>query len=432
MQTVDVVYIQDKNGNALMPTKRLGKVTRWLNSGRAVFVGYAPFTIRLLDLDGGHTQPIEAGVDLGTAHVGISAISAQAEILAAEFRLRTDISGLLTERRRFRRSRRNRTCRYRAPRFDNRKHKDELAPSVQAKVEETLKAIKFVRNLLPVTHWTFEVGNFDPHKLANPDVKGEGYQQGPQVDFWNVREYVLHRDRHTCQGCKGKSGDPVLNVHHIRERKNGGSDQPDNLITLCETCHQSHHRGEKPLTLAAPKSLRDATQFNIVKAYVMRATTDLPHSVTFGYITKCGRIELGLPIKSHLNDAFVIAGGCGQRRAKICYLGVFFRRQNRKLFKGDRSHIRNTIPSAKGFKRGDKVRLEDGRVGFIHGLRSSGYFDVRRLTGEVLSHSVGWKRLARLEGAKTIRIEAVLPDRLEAGQKQSCLLEEAAKNIMNI
>jgi hypothetical protein len=53
---------------------------------------------------------------------------------------------------------------------------------------------------------------------------------------------------------------------------------------------------------------------------------------------------------------------------------VFARRQNRKLFKGVRSHIRNTLPSAKGFKRGDRVRLADGRAGFVFGLRASGYF----------------------------------------------------------
>ena len=48
-----LVYVQDKNGKPLMPTKRLGKVRRWLKSDRAEVVTYEPFTIRLLDLDGG-------------------------------------------------------------------------------------------------------------------------------------------------------------------------------------------------------------------------------------------------------------------------------------------------------------------------------------------------------------------------------------------
>ncbi len=399
-----LVYVQDKNKNPLMPTKRLGKVRRWLFSGRAEVVAYEPFTIRLLDLDGGYTQPLEAGVDLGTAHVGVSVVSEQEELFAGEFKLRTDISKLLTKRRMFRRSRRGRKTRYRQARFLNRKRKDKLMPSVRAKVEQTLKVIKLVRDILPIAHWTFEIGNFDTHKLVNPEVKGTDYQQGKKHGFWNVREYVLWRDKHLCQACKGKSEDVVLNVHHIQQRKDGGSDRQGNLITLCETCHNKHHQGVKVLNLTAPKTLRDATQFNVVKTYVKQETTNLNRAVTYGHITKAKRIEAGLP-KNHVNDAFVIAGGQKQKRTQSRYLGVFARRQNRKLFKGIRSHIRNTIPSAKGFRRGDRVRLNDGRVGFIYGLRSSGYFDVRRLSGEVLFHSLSWKKLERLEAAKTLRLE---------------------------
>jgi len=399
-----LVYVQDKNGRPLMPTKRCGAVRRWISSGRAKVVRREPFTIRLLDRESGYTQPLKAGVDLGTVHVGVSVVSDRRELFAAEFKLRTDISGLLTKRRMFRHTRRGRKTRYRPPRFLNRKRKDELPPSVRAKVEETLKVINLVGSILPVTYWSFEIGNFDPHKLVNPSVAGVGYQQGEQYGFQNVREYVLWRDRHQCRACKGKSGDPVLTVHHLRQRKEGGSDRPANLVTLCETCHRDHHSGAKPLELKAPESLRDVTQFNTLKAYVMRATADLRRSVTFGYITKAKRMTLGLP-KTHINDAFVIAGGHEQQRVPVCYLGVFARRQNRKLFKGARSHIRNTIASAKGFRRGDRVRLPDGREGFIYGLRSSGYFDVRRLNGEVLSHSISWKKLRRLEGGRTLRIE---------------------------
>ena len=141
-----------------------------------------------------------------------------------------------------------------------------------------------------------------------------------------------------------------------------------------------------------------------VKAYVIRETTHLRRDTTFGHITKAKRIALGLP-KSHLHDAFVIAGGQAQTRAETTYLAAFFRRQNRKLFKGARSHLRNTIPSAKGFKRGDRVRLADGREGFVFGLRSTGYFDVRRLDGMVLHHSASHKTLRRVEGARTLRVE---------------------------
>src|SRR5687768_1443563 len=107
-----LVYVQDKNGKPLMPTKRLGKVRRWLASGRAQVVRREPFTVRLRERDGGYTQPLHAGVDLGTAHVGVSVVSDTDEVFAGEFTLRTDISGLLTQRRLYRRSRRSRKTRH--------------------------------------------------------------------------------------------------------------------------------------------------------------------------------------------------------------------------------------------------------------------------------------------------------------------------------
>ena len=398
-----LVYVQDRNNRPLMPTKRFGMVRRWLKSGRARVVRREPFTIRLIDLVGGHIQPMNAGIDLGTVHVGVSVISHKQEVFAGEFQLRSDIHRLVTDRRRFRRTRRGRKTRYRPARFLNRRRKDELAPTLRAKVDETLKIIRLVDNLLPVAHWIFEIANFDLHKIVNPGVRGEAYQYGRQYDFGNVRAYILWRDHHKCQSCQGRSGNPKLTIHHIQRRADGGTDRPANLITLCWTCHQLHHQGY-PLQLKAPPSLRDATQFNIIKAYVMRETTHLDRSVTYGFITKENRTSLGLP-KSHINDAFVIAGGQEQSRAYAMYLGVFARRQNRKLFKGSRSHIRNTIPSAAGFRRGDRVQLPDGRQGFIYGLRSSGNFDVRRLDGTVLSHWISYKKLRRLEGARTLRIE---------------------------
>lgn len=362
-----------------------------------------PFTIRLVDMDGGYTQPLHAGIDQGTAHIGVSVIDAHQEVLSLEIELRTDISKLLTERRAYRRSRRGRKTRYRPARFLNRKRQDELMPSVRAKVDETLKVIALVASLLPITTWTIELGNFDVHKLVNPQVEGVGYQQGEQFGFYNVREYVLWRDKHTCQHCKGKRKDPILQVHHIDPQKQVGSDRPDNLITLCKTCHDDHHKG-KPIKLRVSPSFRDPTQFNILKAYLQRALVDLHPHITFGYLTKARRIQLGLP-KSHRNDAFVIATGQQQQQAAVFYRGVFVRKQIRKQFKGARSHLRNTIPSAFGFRRGDRVRLADRREGFIVGLRTAGYFDVQKLDGTVLHHSAKHNTLSRLEGAATFRLE---------------------------
>ena len=101
-------------------------------------------------------------------------------------------------------------------------------------------------------------------KIKNPDIQGEEYQQGKQLGFWNVREYVLWRDGHACQHCHGKSKDHVLNVHHLESRKTGG-DAPNNLITLCETCHKAFHRGKFELKIKRGKPLRDAAFMGIMR-----------------------------------------------------------------------------------------------------------------------------------------------------------------------
>jgi len=58
-----------------------------------------------------------------------------------------------------------------------------------------------------------------------------------------VRREVLARDQYRCQapGC-GRTR--ILEVHHIKRRSHGGSNQPENLVTLCSSCHRLwHERG---------------------------------------------------------------------------------------------------------------------------------------------------------------------------------------------
>jgi len=55
-----------------------------------------------------------------------------------------------------------------------------------------------------------------------------------------VRREVLARDKHRCRapGC-GRTR--FLEVHHIVTRQQGGSNQSDNLVTLCASCHRLWH-----------------------------------------------------------------------------------------------------------------------------------------------------------------------------------------------
>jgi len=111
-----------------------------------------------------------------------------------------------------------------------------------------LKTMRLIHHILEVRRTTIEVAQFDLQKLANPEIAGKHYQEGPQLGFFNIREYVLWRDQHTCQWCQGKSKDSILNIHHIESRQTG-SDRPNNLVTLCETCHDLIHRTRQEHTI---------------------------------------------------------------------------------------------------------------------------------------------------------------------------------------
>jgi len=56
-----------------------------------------------------------------------------------------------------------------------------------------------------------------------------------------VRREILRRDRRRCQapGC-GRTG--FLEIHHLRPKANRGTNHPENLVTLCSSCHQLWHK----------------------------------------------------------------------------------------------------------------------------------------------------------------------------------------------
>lgn len=70
------------------------------------------------------------------------------------------------------------------------------------------------------------------------------------------RNHILRRDDYTCQMCGtphrmiNENGIPLpttdgqLDIHHKIRVVDGGTDAPDNLITLCRECHKRIHRKE--------------------------------------------------------------------------------------------------------------------------------------------------------------------------------------------
>ena len=407
-----MVYVISKSGQPLMPTENHAKVRILLKTQKAKVIKKCPFTIQLTYNSTNHTQEVTLGVDSGSKQIGLSATTKDKVLFESEVELRNDIVELLSTRRENRRSRRNRKTRYRKARFENRKRKDGwLAPSVQNKVDTHLTVIRKVHEILPISRIIVEAASFDIQKIKDPTISGTEYQQGEQLGFWNIREYVLFRDGHTCQCCKGRSKDKILNVHHIESRKTGG-DAPNNLITLCETCHSGYHKGTVKLPKAIKRgmSFRDATFMGIMRwTFYNKLKEAYPDvNLTYGYITKKVRIENGLP-KDHYIDARCISGNPSAVSDDTVYNQKKVRCHNRQIHKntilkgGKRK--RNQAPyEVKGFRLYDKVRWK-GQSCFIFGRRSTGRMDLRHLDGTKVNASVGYKQLRILEMRKNILIE---------------------------
>ena len=399
-----MVYVISIQGKPLMPCKE-AKARKLLKQNRAKIWQYEPFTIQLLFECENQTQDITLGVDAGSKHIGLSATTPQKELYCADIELRNDIVNLLATRKQYRRARRNR-LRYRAPRFNNRvhsKHKGWLAPSVEHKIQCHLQVIKKVHEILPITKIIVETASFDIAKIQNPDISGKEYQEGEQMGFWNVREYVLFRDGHICQCCKGKSKDNHLNIHHIESRKTGGN-APNNLITLCETCHKGHHKGtiKLPANIKRGASFKNATFMGIMrKSFYNRLKELYPNvSMTFGYITKSTRIKNGLP-KEHYIDARCISGNSLAEPLGYCFYQKKVRCHNRqihkaKILKGGKKKLNQAPYTVKGFRLFDKVLYEEQEC-FIFGRRSSGYFDLRKLDGTKINASASYKKIQLLQ-----------------------------------
>ena len=407
-----MVYVLNIEGKPLMPCKE-AKARKLLKENKAKIYKKEPFTIQLLFICENQTQDITLGVDAGSKHIGLSATTKEKELYAADVELRNDIVDLLSTRRQNRRTRRNR-LRYRKPRFNNRVHSKKngwLAPSVEQKIQTHFKVVEDIHKLLPITKIVVETASFDIQKIKNPEIHNEEYQQGEQLGFWNVREYVLFRDNHTCQCCKGKSKDKILNVHHIESRKTGGN-APNNLITLCETCHKGYHNGtvELPKTIKRGMSFKDAAFMGIMRwSFYNRLKEIYPNVfMTYGYITKNIRIKNNLP-KDHYIDARCISGNPNAEPLGYYFYQKKVRCHNRQIhkaniLKGGKKKLNQASYLVKGFRLFDKVEFE-GQICFIFARRSSGYFDIRKLNGEVIHRGASWKKLKLLETRKSLLME---------------------------
>lgn len=418
------VFVLDKQKKPLMPCSEK-RARLLLQRGRAVVVRLAPFTIRLKDRVGGETQPVRVKLDPGSKTTGIAVVREQETINPDTGEVERIEHGLwfgelahrgqaireaLEKRRHYRRARRARKTRYRAPRFLNRTRRDGwLPPSLQHRVDTTINWVERLRTLAPITALSQECVRFDTQALHNPEISGVEYQQG-QLAGYEVREYLLEKWHRTCAYC-GATNRP-LEIEHIHPKSRGGSNQVSNLTLACRPCNE--RKGNQPIEVflkgrparlnkiqaQAKAPLRDAAAVNTTRwaLFNVLKATGLPVETGSGGRTKYNRTRLDIP-KTHALDAACVgavdqvhdwnrpvlvikATGrgayCRTRTFKNGFPRGFLMRQKRVQGVQTGDWVRAEVP------KGKKAGVHIGRVA----VRQTGSFNVQRpgKTIEGISH----------------------------------------------
>ena len=305
-----LVFVLNKQGQPLMPCSPR-KARLLLRGGKARVVKRLPFTIQMNYGSSGYRQKVTLGIDSGYENIGFSAVSEKEELISGTVKLDGRTSERLTERRMYRRGRRNRLW-YRKPRFLNRsKPEGWLPPSIERRYQAHLNIIDRIKRILPISKTIVETAKFDVAKIINPEIEGVGYQQGNLYQYQNMRSYLMTREHGKCQLCGKDFKNQPSHIHHCKQRNESGSNRAENLAILHQKCHKKLHK--KGLKFSKPKSYKPNTFISIIHKKFKQDIPDI--EITYGYITFVNRNKLGLE-KSHSTDAFVIANGNIQERTK--------------------------------------------------------------------------------------------------------------------
>lgn len=82
--------------------------------------------------------------------------------------------------------------------------------------------------------------------------RGTRQERGYGREWGRLRQAILSRDSHLCQVCKANGRiTPANAVDHITPKSQGGTDDPDNLQSICDPCHYikstaEGHAGKSP------------------------------------------------------------------------------------------------------------------------------------------------------------------------------------------
>ncbi|MEU8037706.1 RNA-guided endonuclease IscB [Streptosporangium sp. NPDC049078] len=406
------MFVLDRYGHPLDPCHP-ARARRLLAAGRAVVARHTPFVIRIKDrsIADSTVAGVRVGIDPGSKHTGLAVFTDHDGNRTGRYTIQLDHRGAairdkLAVRSRYRRRRRGKNLRYRAPRFSNRtKPKGWLAPSLRHRLDTTLSWVARLTRWTPVTAIYVERVAFDTHALsAGKPLKGVEYQQGTLAGY-EVREYLLAKWGRVCAYC-GKQ-DVSLNLDHIHPRSRGGSDRISNLTLACIDCNQAKNatpvqeflKGRPALLAKILKQVKaplcDAAAVNTTRWALWRAllATTLLVAASSGGHTKWNRSRTGAP-KSHTLDALHVGplGGVTAWPSMVLVVKATGRGTYARTRTDRYGFPRLRLPrtkQVKGFATGDLVRavVPSGKKTGVHrgrvAVRSTGSFNITTRHGMV-------------------------------------------------
>lgn len=91
--------------------------------------------------------------------------------------------------------------------------------------------------------------------------RGSRHERGYGSAWDRLRVRILQRDGYLCQAClKADRPTEATHVDHITPKSNGGTDDEDNLQSLCRPCHEAKTTTEA--AKAQGRRIKDPTAFD--------------------------------------------------------------------------------------------------------------------------------------------------------------------------
>jgi len=353
------VFVVDSKGKPCLPTTPR-RARKLLDAKKAKVVQVIPFTIQLNRKIKNPVGSFKVGIDDGAKKVGVAIVNRRMQevVFQGTIELRQDVSRKLKQRSMYRRNRRIRKLRYRARRFYNRKQMTPF-PSIRQRKNSIIRWLKDMMKRININKVVVEEGIFDTSSMsAGYKLSGIEFRQS-EYDGKNWRAKILWRDNYRCQHCKS---DDNLQAHHIRQRKDGGTNKVGNGITLCEKCHDDLH--EKLWFLNIKPRFFQYPMWLMQGKFYLRNQLEklgLKVKVVYGWMTAYWRNQIGLT-KSHSNDA--IAMVCKNYSPKLSSLDWIVKPRRTKIWENNPT---KTCNKKNGFRHYDIVKISHKTKGNVIG-----------------------------------------------------------------